>query len=171
MSNCSARLIVLRAIICDLHDFENTEKYHYHRSEITQIYTLSAKTNYCCNYGRLTIYRRTIQNLHEWLRVTFIKCCVISSIVILKICECVFNLSTESAPSDMLQVVEKPVMSQAACRNIYGSNDFHESSMICAGFPEGGKDPCKVCYTQIPKFTDLTLDNLQILSSTIQRCF
>ncbi|XP_071107184.1 trypsin-like [Haliotis cracherodii] len=51
--------------------------------------------------------------------------------------------SEESAPSDMLQVVEKPVMSKAACRNIYGSNDFHESSMICAGFPEGGKDPCK----------------------------
>ncbi|XP_067672269.1 trypsin-like [Haliotis asinina] len=44
--------------------------------------------------------------------------------------------------SDVLQIIEKPVLSQAQCRDIFGSNTFYESSMICAGFLEGGKDSC-----------------------------
>ncbi|XP_071107048.1 trypsin-like [Haliotis cracherodii] len=51
--------------------------------------------------------------------------------------------SVESAPSDMLQVVEKPVMSQQTCESIYGT-DYHNSSMLCAGYPQGGKDSCRL---------------------------
>ncbi|XP_046584817.1 trypsin-like [Haliotis rubra] len=51
--------------------------------------------------------------------------------------------SVESAPSDMLQVVDKPIMSQQTCEGIYGT-DFRNSSMLCAGYPQGGKDSCKL---------------------------
>ncbi|XP_046584850.1 trypsin-like [Haliotis rubra] len=44
--------------------------------------------------------------------------------------------------SDVLQLIEKPVLSQSQCRDIFGSNTFYEVSMICAGFIEGGKDSC-----------------------------
>ncbi|XP_046341229.2 trypsin-like [Haliotis rufescens] len=46
------------------------------------------------------------------------------------------------AVSDELRVVEKPVLSRTECRNIYGSNQYHEASMICAGHPDGGKGSC-----------------------------
>ncbi|XP_067672337.1 trypsin-like [Haliotis asinina] len=51
-------------------------------------------------------------------------------------------ISSEGDISDVLQLIEKPVLSQTQCRDIFGSNTFHEDSMICAGFIEGGKDSC-----------------------------
>ncbi|KAB7504011.1 Trypsin-1 [Armadillidium nasatum] len=45
--------------------------------------------------------------------------------------------------SDILQVVTIPVISDEKCRKYYyGENDVADS-MICAGFPEGGKDSCQ----------------------------
>ncbi|XP_071106865.1 trypsin-like [Haliotis cracherodii] len=54
------------------------------------------------------------------------------------------HTSYGGSTSDELQVVEKPVLSQTQCRNIVGSNPFHEASMICAGHSEGGKDSCSL---------------------------
>jgi len=39
--------------------------------------------------------------------------------------------------------VDVPVVSDADCRASYGEADIADS-MICAGFPEGGKDSCQV---------------------------
>jgi len=43
---------------------------------------------------------------------------------------------------DTLQKVDVPVVSDAECRQAYGSN-MVDDSMICAGFPQGGKDSCQ----------------------------
>jgi hypothetical protein len=36
-----------------------------------------------------------------------------------------------------------PVVSDADCRLAYGDEDMWDN-MICAGYPEGGKDSCNV---------------------------
>merc|ERR1712176_1385745 len=42
----------------------------------------------------------------------------------------------------VLQKVDVPVVSDADCRDSYGSSSVYDS-MICAGFPQGGKDSCQ----------------------------
>ena len=39
-----------------------------------------------------------------------------------------------------------PVVSDAECRLAYGEEDMWDN-MICAGYPEGGKDSCNVSLT------------------------
>lgn len=46
---------------------------------------------------------------------------------------------------DQLQVVEVPIVSLEDCRAAYGSSSVTDR-MICAGFPEGGKDACQVNF-------------------------
>lgn len=41
-----------------------------------------------------------------------------------------------------LLAVDVPIVSDRACRRVYGARQFRERSMICAG--EGGKDSCQV---------------------------
>lgn len=47
-----------------------------------------------------------------------------------------------SSPTQ-LQVVEVPLVSLEDCRSAYGTNAITDR-MVCAGFPEGGKDACQV---------------------------
>jgi len=42
----------------------------------------------------------------------------------------------------VLQKVDVPVVSDADCRDSYGSSQVYDS-MICAGLPQGGKDSCQ----------------------------
>jgi secreted trypsin-like serine protease len=42
----------------------------------------------------------------------------------------------------ILQKVEVPVVSDDDCRDSYGQNDIADH-MICAGYPQGGKDSCQ----------------------------
>merc|ERR1712025_669954 len=42
----------------------------------------------------------------------------------------------------VLQKVDVPVVSDDDCRDAYGSSSVYDS-MICAGFPQGGKDSCQ----------------------------
>jgi len=41
-----------------------------------------------------------------------------------------------------LRKVTVPIMTDAVCRSYYGNSQVHDS-MICAGFPNGGKDSCQ----------------------------
>jgi hypothetical protein len=48
------------------------------------------------------------------------------------------------APSDVLNEVTVPIMSNKNCRmTAYGNNKITDN-MICAGFPDGKKDACQV---------------------------
>lgn len=44
--------------------------------------------------------------------------------------------------ADVLMKVDVPVVSDKHCRNNYGDDEIADS-MICAGYPEGGKDSCQ----------------------------
>ncbi|MFO7191958.1 MAG: serine protease [Thermocrispum agreste] len=47
----------------------------------------------------------------------------------------------DGSPSDHLRKVDVPVVGDADCQRAYP--EFYErNGMICAGFPEGGKDAC-----------------------------
>ena len=43
---------------------------------------------------------------------------------------------------DTLQYVRVPAISNSDCNEAYGAGSI-TSAMICAGFPEGGKDACQ----------------------------
>ncbi|KAJ7355072.1 hypothetical protein OS493_028293 [Desmophyllum pertusum] len=47
----------------------------------------------------------------------------------------------QPSPTSSWQV-SVPVVSQASCKRAYGSSSIHDS-MICAGYPAGGKDACQ----------------------------
>ena len=51
--------------------------------------------------------------------------------------------STEGAFPDNLQWVEVPLVTNAQCFQNYNGYIGITSSMICAGYPEGGKDSCQ----------------------------
>lgn len=53
------------------------------------------------------------------------------------------TLSEGGSSSTQLQVVEVPLVSLAECRSAYGSSSITDR-MVCAGYPEGGKDACQV---------------------------
>ncbi|XP_014678771.1 PREDICTED: vitellin-degrading protease-like [Priapulus caudatus] len=44
--------------------------------------------------------------------------------------------------SNILQAVQVPVITNALCRKQYGSSSITDD-MLCAGYPEGGKDACQ----------------------------
>jgi secreted trypsin-like serine protease len=44
--------------------------------------------------------------------------------------------------SETLREVDVPIVSDAACSGTYGT-DFHQPTMICAGYASGGKDACQ----------------------------
>ena len=50
---------------------------------------------------------------------------------------------TEGAFPDKLQWVEVPLVTNAQCFQNYNGYIGITSSMICAGYPEGGKDSCQ----------------------------
>ena len=50
---------------------------------------------------------------------------------------------TEGAFPDNLQWVEVPLVTNAQCFQNYNGYIGITSSMICAGYPEGGKDSCQ----------------------------
>ncbi|KAM4677967.1 ovochymase-1 [Discoglossus pictus] len=55
------------------------------------------------------------------------------------------NVNEFGIPSTVLQEVELPIIDDATCRSILYSMDLpplHET-MLCAGFPDGGKDACQ----------------------------
>lgn len=57
-----------------------------------------------------------------------------------------WGVITESGSTDrQLQVVEVPIVSLSDCRQSYGFSRITDR-MICAGFPEGGKDRCDVRF-------------------------
>lgn len=60
--------------------------------------------------------------------------------------ECVVSgWGTLSEGGDIPSVLQKtivPVMSEKDCKNIYGKHDI-DSTMLCAGYLEGGKDACQ----------------------------
>ncbi|CAH3103825.1 unnamed protein product [Pocillopora meandrina] len=51
------------------------------------------------------------------------------------------NLKENGNQPEKLQVVQVPIMSKQTCEGYY-RNELHES-MVCAGFPKGGKDSCQ----------------------------
>ena len=51
--------------------------------------------------------------------------------------------STEGSFPDNLQWVEVPLVTNAQCFQNYNGYIGITSSMICAGYPEGGKDSCQ----------------------------
>jgi hypothetical protein len=48
------------------------------------------------------------------------------------------------APSDVLNEVTVPIMSNKDCRMTSYGNKKITDNMMCAGFPEGKKDSCQV---------------------------
>ena len=54
-----------------------------------------------------------------------------------------FDFYTEGAFPDNLQWVEVPLVTNAQCFQNYNGYIGITSSMICAGYPEGGKDSCQ----------------------------
>jgi len=50
--------------------------------------------------------------------------------------------SQGGAMADTLQKVHLPIVSDEDCRSVYGE-DRVAASMVCAGWPEGGKDSCQ----------------------------
>jgi hypothetical protein len=54
------------------------------------------------------------------------------------------NLKENGETSRYLMAVNVPAVSTEECRKAYGQNAI-TTRMICAGFPEGGKDSCQVC--------------------------
>lgn len=52
-------------------------------------------------------------------------------------------LTEGGASSNQLQVVDVPLVSLEECRAAYGTSSITDR-MVCAGFPEGGKDACQV---------------------------
>lgn len=55
------------------------------------------------------------------------------------------------SPSEQLQVVEVPIVSLEDCRAAYGASSVTDK-MICAGFPEGGRDACQVKFCSVCLF-------------------
>jgi len=51
------------------------------------------------------------------------------------------SLREEGSLPDILYKAEVPIMSDNECRASYGSTNF-ETTMLCAGFPNGGVDSC-----------------------------
>lgn len=51
--------------------------------------------------------------------------------------------SEGGSPSSQLRAVTVPIVSYEECDNAYGFNAITDR-MICAGFPNGGKDACQV---------------------------
>ena len=51
------------------------------------------------------------------------------------------TLQSGGSQPEILQQVSVPVVSQGTCKKSY-KNKIHDS-MICAGYPEGGKDACQ----------------------------
>ncbi|WP_020657556.1 S1 family peptidase [Amycolatopsis benzoatilytica] len=51
------------------------------------------------------------------------------------------RLSEGGQRSDVLRSVDVPLVSDSGCKTAYDSYDA--SSMVCAGYPEGGKDACQ----------------------------
>ena len=56
--------------------------------------------------------------------------------------------------AEILQFVRVPTVTQTDCIDAYSENDISKS-MICAGYPKGGKDACTndsggplVCYNR-----------------------
>jgi secreted trypsin-like serine protease len=49
--------------------------------------------------------------------------------------------SSGAAPSDTLRHATVPIVSDSSCASSYGSL-FNSSTMVCAGFPQGGVDTC-----------------------------
>lgn len=46
--------------------------------------------------------------------------------------------------SELLLAVELPILGSKRCRDETGNEDSITNNMICAGYPEGGKDACQV---------------------------
>ena len=57
------------------------------------------------------------------------------------------TLHEDGKPSCLLQSVDVPVMSQQDCRNTSYSPRMISDNMLCAGYPQGGKDSCQVINT------------------------
>lgn len=55
----------------------------------------------------------------------------------------VFNFSDGESPP-ALMAVELPIVPQTICYNIFGDDFYSTSAMLCAGYPQGGKDTCQV---------------------------
>nr|QEI22866.1 putative trypsin-like serine protease [Oryctes rhinoceros] len=54
-----------------------------------------------------------------------------------------WGATSEGGPAaNQLQAVVVPIVSQAQCRAAYGASAITDR-MICAGFPEGGRDACQ----------------------------
>ena len=51
--------------------------------------------------------------------------------------------SPDGAISATLQQVYVPFISKSQCENYYPAQDL-TVNMVCAGYPEGGKDSCQV---------------------------
>ena len=57
---------------------------------------------------------------------------------------CVFCF-TGTGSSNVLNQVTVPIIAQSSCgSSSYYGNEFDPSTMICAGYPQGGKDSCQV---------------------------
>ena len=51
-------------------------------------------------------------------------------------------LLLDGPTSETLQYVRVPAIPNSSCNDAYGAGSI-TSAMICAGFPEGGKDACQ----------------------------
>lgn len=61
-----------------------------------------------------------------------------------------------SFPSQ-LQVVEVPLVSLEDCRAAYGRSSITDV-MLCAGYPDGGKDACQVRHMRNQTFLKLIIN-------------
>jgi hypothetical protein len=58
------------------------------------------------------------------------------------------TVKEDGKPSCILQEVEVPVMSNQDCRkNTKYNEKMISDNMLCAGYPDGMKDSCQVCYS------------------------
>lgn len=61
------------------------------------------------------------------------------------------TLTEGGSSSTRLQVVQVPLVSLAECRAAYGTSSVTDR-MVCAGYPEGGKDACQVNIYHISQY-------------------
>ena len=99
-----------------------------------------------CTFGKLPLYRNTYFPFHgrHPLKQLFNKGTPSLN----------NNSIIEGIDAETLQFVRVPTVTQTDCIDAYSENDISKS-MICAGYPKGGKDACTndsggplVCYNR-----------------------